>query len=45
MKKLFKFVLIPLIFVSLGGCNKTKPKEPVTLSDISLSGNYKTEFF
>ena len=45
MKKFNKYVILPLISMTLAGCGNNAPAPEVQLSSISLSGTYQTEFY
>ena len=45
MKKFNKYVILPLISMTLAGCGGNTPTPQVQLSSISLSGTYQIEFY
>ena len=45
MKKINKYVILPVVAMTLAGCGGSAPAPVVTLSNISLSGTYQTEFY
>ena len=45
MKKINKYVILPVVAMTLAGCGGSTPAPVVTLSNISLSGTYQTEFY